>query len=306
MTFSLTITQPEEQIPEYARKAAEATIALYVPTRGRVKLCHAALTSWLKLAARPEKLKILIGVDGDDEESKMLSYDYPVRVFDDSIITCGGRVRDLSMAIKADIYMSLVDYYFCLTFQWDEVLRGKMLNNEIINMKCLHDPLSFNLTAVSKKWHSLATPIEPIWFPFWFSDQWRLEMHSFVFNRSPETTEEIQTAGKKERTQNLHDLDWWWGFFHALRPLRVQQSYEIAKSYSMAPPTLEEFVESRGMFINAYTEFDHKRRRGIHESAQAYGAIGVRSEKYLTAKKNAEQYAADNNLTPWEIKWNRE
>lgn len=299
MSLVFEVKPPAQPIHvQRAITGMDAVIAVYVPTRGRYKSCLSVLNSWRDVCEKPDKVKFLVGVDHDDKESQKIADDYPIHIFDESVITCGGRVKALAGAMEADIYLAIVDYYFCQTYQWDRILRHKMLTNEIINMACMHDINSFNLTAVTKKWHTLANPIEPELFPFWFSDQWRNEMHSFTFNRAATFTDEIKTAGNHGKTHNLHDLDYWWGLFEALRPLRIAQAHEIAKAYGVAPDDLITFTESRNEQINIFSSLCKEIRKGLAINEQRFGG-GVKSEKYLKAKAIADAYIKEHDLKLW-------
>jgi hypothetical protein len=208
----------------------------------------------------------------------------------------------MAESIDADIYLAIVDYWFCLTPGWDNNLRQVMANNEVANLACVHEIMSFNFTAISKKWRDLANPLESPLFPFWFCDQWRLEMACFVFNKSPELFHNISCYGKHERTNNLYELTWWWGLFHALRPLRLKQCHMIAKAYGYAPADWNEYIESRRKQIDAYTALDHNKRGSLQQLEQTFGDIRPKSLKYQKAKARAEQYIADEGLELWKMK----
>jgi hypothetical protein len=260
--------------------------------------------SWLKLAADPANLKLLVGIDYDDVESKAMldHYGFTVHTFGEEVITNGERARIMAESIDADIYLAIVDYWFCLTPGWDNNLRQVMANNEVANLACVHEIMSFNFTAISKKWRDLANPLESPLFPFWFCDQWRLEMACFVFNKSPELFHNISCYGKHERTNNLYELTWWWGLFHALRPLRLKQCHMIAKAYGYAPADWNEYIESRRKQIDAYTALDHNKRGSLQQLEQTFGDIRPKSLKYQKAKARAEQYIADEGLELWKMK----
>lgn len=85
MAFTLACKPIVQEAPK------KPTIAFYVPTRGREGLCKAALTSWQQLAADPESVQFLIGVDNDDDKGvEELSRDFPVHRFSPDVISCGG------------------------------------------------------------------------------------------------------------------------------------------------------------------------------------------------------------------------
>lgn len=280
------------------------TIGLYIPTKNRGPQCFAVLMSWLKLAADPANIKFLAGVDYDDPETKSLleHYGFEVFTFDENVITNGERVMNLAAYLDVDIYLAVADYYFACTPGWDNNLRGIMQNNEVANLACVHEIYSFNFTAISKRWRDLANHLESPLFPFWFCDQWRLEMACYVFNKSPELFQNIACYGKHEKTNHLYELDFWWGLFHALRPLRLKQCHEIAKAYGYTSHDWAEFIESRKKQIDSYTGLDFNKRPSLVHLQQQFGDTRPKSLKYQRAKARADKYIADEGLEIWKMK----
>ncbi len=201
-----------------------------------------------------------------------------------------------------DIYLAIVDYWYPQTPGWDNNLRHIMANNEVANLACTHEIMSFNFTAISKRWRDLANPLESPLFPFWFCDQWRLEMACYVFNKSPELQHGIATFGRHEKTNNLYELDFWWGLFHALRPLRLRQCHEIAKAYGYAPADWNEYIASRRKQIDAYTRLDMDKRQTLAATERQFGDPRPKSAKYLKAKARADKYIQDEGLEIWKMK----
>jgi len=279
-------------------------VGLYLPTRNRSLQCLSVLMSWQKLAADPANLKILVGVDYDDIETHVLleQQKFKICTFEKEVITNGERARILAESLDVDIYLAIVDYWYCLTPNWDNNLRHVMCNNEVANLACMHEIQSYNFTAISRKWRDLANHLESPFFPFWFCDQWRLEMACYVFNKSPELFNSISCFGRHERTTNMYDLDFWWGFFHALRPLRVKQCHEIAKSYGYAPESFAEFYKSRQRQIEAYTQLDFNKRPTLAPLEKQFGDLRPRSAKYIAAKERADNYIKQEGLSIWKMK----
>lgn len=283
------------------------TIGVYVPTRGRQHLCTSTLNAWQQTAADPGNIKFVMGVDYDDESSaKIIAGEgLQIHVFDKDTITCGARVKQLSGLLDVDIYLAIVDYYFPLTQYWDNALRHIMVGggNEIANITFAPAPQAFHVTACSKRWMSLANKFEPEIFPFWFSDQWRVEMHSYVFNKAPGTFSEIAVGGThSNRTHNMHELPFWWGLFHALRPRRLREAYEVYKGYGLSIPTFKEFVASRRDNIDMFLRVDNAKKNQFATYERDFGQIGTPSEKYLRCKANAEKLIKAERLKLWEMK----
>lgn len=284
------------------------TIGVYVPTRGRHQLAVSTLNAWSHLAADTANIKFLMGIDEDDEAArKIVGGDaLQIHTFDKNVITCGGRVKVLSALLDVDIYLAIVDYYLPLTQYWDNTLRHIMAvgGNEIANISYAPAPTAFHLTACSKQWMSLADKYEPEIFPFWFSDQWRVEMHCYVFNKPPATYTDMQVGGAHSaRTNNMHEMDFWWGLFHALRPRRLREAYEVYKGYGLSCPIFEEFVSIRRDHIDMFIRVDAGKRKQLDSYQQLFGELGEKSEKYKRAKDNADALIEREQLELWKMKW---
>jgi hypothetical protein len=242
-------------------------------------------------------------VDHDDTESikYITDHGYDICIFGEEVITNGERARILHESVDADIYLAIVDYWHCTSPGWDNNLRNIMQNNEVTNLQCTHEIMSFNFTAVSRKWRDLVNPLESPFFPFWFCDQWRLEMACFVFNRSPDLQGSISCFGKHKTTNHLYELNFWWGFFHALRPLRLRKCYEVAKAYGYAPDDWKTYIQSRQKQIDNFTALDFNKRMTLAATEAQFGDKRPKSEKYLKAKARADKYIEENGLELWKM-----
>lgn len=283
-------------------------IGIYVPTRNRKSLCVSTLNAWSHLANNNDYIQFVVGVDEDEADSyrDLEGSGLQLHVFSNDIITCGGRVKELSSLLDVDIYLAIVDYYFPLTQYWDEVLRNVMTRGgvEIANLVYAPAPTALHATACSKKWIQLANKFEPDIFPFWFSDQWRVEMHAFVFGKAFDSYPEIQVGGAHSaRTNNMHDVDYWWGLFHSLRPLRIREAYEVYKGYDLSCPTLKEFTALRRDLIDMFIRVDLGKRKQLDGYQQLFGALGEPSVKYLRAKANADKLIKKEKLELWKMKF---
>ena len=281
------------------------TIGLYVPTRGRQQLCISTLNAWSQLAADPGNVKFLMGVDEDDEGSLRVipGGGLDVHVFDKSVISTGQRNKALAATMKAkhdpDFYLLINDYYFPMTQYWDMHLRNAMNGMEMAAFLFAPQPTALHCTAATRRWMNFAGEYEPLIFPFWFSDQWRVELYCYVFNKPPIIHQNMMVGARQEGTQNMRELDWWWGLFVAMRPKRLRQAYEVYKAFGLTAPTFEEFVAARRNWIDDFALVDASKRPQFAAYEAAIGDRKDPGEKYLKCKASAEQIVRDENLTLW-------
>lgn len=280
-----------------------ATIGVYIPTRNRQQLCISTLNAWSQLAADPVNIQYLIGYDEDDEESAKIIPGPGLRthVFSKDIISCGGRNNALAGQMDVDIYMVTNDYYFPMTQYWDNQLRMIMAHGgqEVTAFTFAPNPQALHQTACTKKWMQLAGKHEPTIFPFWFSDQWRIETFCYVFNRAPITQPTLVVGAKQAGTNHMRELDFWWGLFTALRPKRMKQAYEIYKNYGLSAPTFKEFVAARRNWLDDFAMVDASKKVSFDSYEAHVGDKSEPSEKYLQCKAKAEKLIKDENLIIW-------
>jgi hypothetical protein len=297
--------KPVESPPQ-AILPKPTTIGLYVPTRGRSQLCMSSLNAWAQMCADAANVKFLIGVDGDDPDAdKFIPVNsLEVLKFDESIITCGGRLKLMAESMDVDIYLAMNDKYFPLTQGWDNILRQIMTQTgaEIVAFTYIPAPNAFHTTACTKRWIELANKYEPTMFPFWFSDQWRIETHCYVFNRAPQIIPQLQVGGQQHNTQHMREMDFWWGLFTALRPRRLREAYEIYKGYGLTAPTFEEFVAARRGWIDDFMLVDIAKRKQLPGYEIMTGDKTLPGDKYMHSRIAADKMIAEQNLILWEAK----
>lgn len=282
------------------------TIGLYVPTRGRSQLCMSSLNAWSQMCQDANNVKFLIGVDEDDEEAGKFqaSGNLEILKFNKDVITCGGRLKLMADRMDVDIYLAMNDKYFPLTQGWDNILRQVMTQGgfQIAAFTYIPAPHAFHTTACTKEWMQLANKYEPTMFPFWFSDQWRVETHCYVFNKPPQFISQLQVGGNQHNTQHMREMDFWWGFFTALRPRRLREAYEIYKAYGQTAPTFQDFVAARRNWIDDFMLVDIAKRKQFPQYEAMSGEKTPPGEKYMRSKVAAEKMINEQNLTLWESK----
>ena len=291
---------PEEII------AKPLTIGLYVPTRGRSQLCSSILNAWQQTCADPLNVKFCIGVDYDDDDAKAFlpSKDLQVVKFDENCITTGGRLKLLADSMDVDIYLAMNDKYFPLTLYWDNILR-QVINGkagEIVAFTFDPAPNAYHTTACTKRWMSYANKFEPTMFPFWFSDQWRIETYCYVFGKAPPFVPNLHTGGQQHMTMHMREMDFWWGYFVALRPQRLREAYEIYKNYGMTAPTLEDFIALRRQWIDDFALVDLAKRKILPQYEAMTGDRTEAGEKYMRSRIAADLAIAEQGLEIWVAK----
>lgn len=281
------------------------TIGVYLSSRGNYNQLFSVIVEWQTLAADNSQIQYLIGIDEDDEEGKKFPQcdNTKLLLFKPDVLTQGQRSKLLADALDVDYYISINDHTFMTTQDWDQKVNHIMRYEHIVGFNDQSEVDGFNVSCVSKAWHQAVTEFEPQLFPFWFCDAWRLEMGRMVFYREPPRTSFIQVGGRHGKSQSLRELDYWWGLFYALRPLRLKEAHTVALRFGTASEDFEEFKESRKFWLDICEKNDLGMRLKLGEHEKFFGKGGEPSGKYLKAKSSADDYMKANNLKIWECRW---
>jgi hypothetical protein len=155
-------------------------------------------------------------------------------------------------------------------------------------------PSNVGYPTCTKAWLDKVGYIVPEHFPFWFMDTWFAELVWFTTNASVQVSQKLALFSKQEATQNLRDLEFWWKFFAATRPVRIMEAHRIAGG----DMPLEDFTASRAKWIMLGEQRDAQfiGQQRLKDIEAAKGAIGEPSVRYLAAKARSEKYLEDHGL----------
>jgi hypothetical protein len=276
-------------------------IAILIPSRHRPRRLSAVITTLQELSSGDHEIEYRVGYDWDDTETRNACEDIPgarTQCIPGSVLTIGTIWNFLAYPERADadIYSCMIDDAFPLTPHWDKIMVAMAEKYPAFSWFEVSAPTNVGYPTCTKEWLKKIKYIVPEHFPFWFSDTWFCEMVQFTGNTPVPMTQQLSLYSKQETTQNLRDLDFWWGFFNATRKVRLNEAFRIVTE--SAP--FEQFVASRKRFIDATNARDAEfRGKRIEQLEKERGSTAEPSAKYLLAKSAAEKYLKDNGLTIW-------
>jgi hypothetical protein len=241
-----------------------------------------------------------VGYDPDDNATRECVLGLPNTFFiptDDDTLTIGGIWNNLAKRYSdADIYSCMIDDAFPITPHWDkEMVRMAGLYEAFSWYEC-SAPKNIGYPTCTKAWFDKVGYIGQDFWPYWFYDSSFAELVQFVTNKPVPISHQLALFSKQEATQNLRQLDHWWGFFNATRPVRVAEAYRIVKP----DMTLEEFTNSRLRWIALGEARDAEFRGTKIAAIESARAVGEPSARYLAAFKRSEEYLATNGLKLWQ------
>jgi hypothetical protein len=211
-------------------------IAVAIPSYWNPAGLIAGVKNLHDLAAHPENLTFRIGLDFDDgaghEAVKHLGFakvevvDFPHGMPHSEFW------NKLCVPDAADYYVLYSDDAVCLTPHWDVVLAETA--NPMPFWNVVNQPGGALACFVSNAWLKTCGYALPPYFPFWFGDTWIDELRAFVTGRPSGIVPELKLYLPQGKTTGMKDLDYWWGFFNATRPLRIQKAWKIFNGLPLA------------------------------------------------------------------------
>ena len=275
-------------------------IAILIPSRNRPRLLSAAITALHEMESGENEVEYRVGCEWDDKatiyaanEAKAItcSYNHPPN---NDAITIGSIWNKLAHLRDSDIYSCMIDDAFPISPHWDKEMVRVAKEYEAFSWYEVSAPHNVGYPTCTKAWLDKVGYIVPEHFPYWFCDTWFAEMVNFVTGKPVPVSTHMALFSKQEETQNLRDLDFWWGFFCATRGIRLREAYAIVGG------EWEDFLASRKPFIDMGNARDNEfRGERIAKLENARGVKSGPSTKYLLAKKKAEEYLEANGLKIW-------
>ena len=273
-------------------------ISVIIPSRGRSQSLRAVLIALDALSSGKHKIGYTVLADKDDTETAWCVEDIrdllegpqgsptgntlTVIVDDNRLINV--RENEIAAIARADAYMPWADDLFPMAQRWDEMIVHaiEQMNVPAFSWQEANDPNNHTAIVISKVWYEATGRLFPEYFPFWFADTWMKEVFQFAFGAQMPIFGDLAFGGKRGRTQNMHDLAFWFGVFAESRDERVEDARKIcaAMGLSMPDPT-----EAIALFEKA----DMMQLRYVSKYELEFGAgTKPKTEAYLQAKAKAE------------------
>jgi hypothetical protein len=222
------------------------SLAISLATRGRPQMLKPTIERTLA-NMRLASTRLLVAIDDDDavtvEAMPQLPRDdrvaYSARPREDTLGAKYNRV----LALKADVYLAMVDYAPHVTPGFDEkILEAASSLWDGYGVVYNHwANLSFpQINAVTAKLVARQGFLYPPYFPYWFIDHW-LDDIARMIERIAIADVWIDTSARNPQTHRTHELreaDFWGTLFDVSAVMRRRCAREIIKS--------EDFDETAG------------------------------------------------------------
>ncbi len=264
-------------------------LAVILPTRNKSGLCGSAIRAFQHLESAQNEVFYFIRIDSDEANaygglSLMPSV---CCIYDNAPPTPAEKVMDIINCrsfkeFDPDAHVLMSDDVLPLTFQWDAYIAGAIeQGHDAFCWQEASDPKNTGYIVLSKKYVGRMPSYLPLWFPFWFSDNWRAEVHFMAFGKPMPIITNLCLGGKRGKTYGMQDLEFWFDFFIKTRRVRIREAEQMAKNWDI-PFNLNMQILSHFEKCDA----EQKTRYELYENSFA----GNPSPLHAEAKKRAQDF----------------
>jgi len=265
-------------------------LAVLLPTRNKPHLLQACIESFRHLASDENEVKFFVRADVDDNvyyrHVKLNAKEDVTFLFGDPLIPTM-KVLDIINSeefkrFDPDIHIIMSDDVLSLTFHWDRVIVATVESGQ--DAFCWEeagDPHNTGYIVLSKKYVQAMPSYLTTWFPFWFSDTWRAEVHLMAFGKPMPIIRNLKLGGRRGKTHGMKDVKFWFDFFAKTRFDRVREAEILAENFGI-PLTIAPHITKQ------FDIWDQYQLEKCKTYEQCFG--GNPSSCYAEAKKRAENY----------------
>lgn len=278
-------------------------IAVCIASRNRPEQLSLEVSVMRTLESGHHDVEYIVGCDLDDHDTAIACENLGVKKAAAERPTVLAQVHNrLIQNNEADCYVPFPDDAIVLCQEWDEVIADSVDRSRLVfGWDDVLTEGELTYPVITAAWKRATDKVFTEHFPFWFADTWLHEVYRFATNSECRIIPDFSVGGKRGKTQNLRDLDFWWGFFNATRIIRVKEAYQIYRKINNNALRMSEndFVASRKTWLDMGEQRDRYFRPLIKDLEANLADRRDPSIKYGVVKSMAEQYLKNHFLTPW-------
>lgn len=265
-------------------------IGIILPTRNKPHLLRACIESFRHLASDGNDVKFFVRADNDDNvyyrHVKLNAEEDVHFVLGEPLIPTMKVLEIVDSPyfkeFDPDVHVLMSDDVLPLTFHWDSVISAAVKSGE--DAFCWEeagDPHNTGYIVLSKKYVLAMPSYLTTWFPFWFSDTWRAEVHLMAFGKPMPIIHNLKLGGRRGKTHGMKDIEFWFKFFAKTRIDRIEEAKVLAKNFNI-PLALSSCPTMR------FDIWDQYQLEKCKSYERLFG--GYPSSQYAEAKQRAENY----------------
>ena len=277
-------------------------ILISLPSRNRPELLQKSLNALHNFQSDENEIIYAVGAEKNDIKTldvvEKLSW-VKLYVEQNQIKSPGQMWNRCANIERADCYIAYTDDVICITKDWDKYIAQYINQGGLVSaFACTFDTEPSN-PIVSERWFNVVGYLYPEHFPFWFCDTWIKELYMFSTGDYVFINQKIILDGEKGKTQNMRELDWWWGFFNATRKLRLKEAYNIRMKLKLDTCDFEKFLCKRSKIIDFCNKRDRKERKNIPMLELRLSNNDKPYNNYYEIKQEAINLLKKENLEIW-------
>ena len=271
--------------------------AVILPTRGKPDMLRTVVMAFQHLESTENDVRYFVRIDEDERQIYADIIEKPLNrvecLVKSAPLTPAEKSLDIinSVAFKdfdPDVHVLMSDDVLPLSYCWDGIITKAIeLGHLAFCWQEAADPHNQTYIILAKKYVEAMPSYLTTWFPFWFSDMWRNEVHRMVFGRSMFIVENLKLGGKRGKTHGFSDAAFWFNFFARTRIDRWNEARQLANNLGVA-------FDEGSIQWDGFKKWDEFQKGRFYYYETRFG--GNHSHNYLQAKKRAENYLLHNNL----------
>lgn len=269
-------------------------ISVICASRGRPISLIGAIKALDAIESGTNDITYGIVCDDDDEHTIVAAgllekgIDREVRIFSAPRDLVARRINQAAREMPADLYLPYADDCFCLSPLWDQIAERIASKVPAFSWTEYGDPENVTMLMLTHQWVESVGYVLSEYFPFWFADTWIQEQYTFATGQPIGLVRQLLFAGRRGKTKQLNDVRFWFEFFAATRPERMEEARKIRRALGF------EHIEDAG--LKGFVEAFELRDRGQIEQSQKYEewfhSGEPKSAAYHEAKERAERIMA--------------
>lgn len=218
--------------------------------------------------------EIAYGIVIDDDDASSLQaaellqadLDREVRIFNSPRDLVARKINQAAREMPADLYLPYADDCFCLSPLWDQVSEriasDRKWKAHAFSWTEYGDPQNVTMLMLTHKWVETLGYVLSEHFPFWFADTWIQEQYTYSVGAPIGIVRQLMFAGRRGKTKQLNDVRFWFEFFAAKRPERLEEAKKLRAAFG--------YEEADPKSLEGFTAAFEERDRGQIEASPKY------------------------------------
>lgn len=267
-------------------------ISVICASRGRPVSLIGAIKNLHMLESGQNQVSYGIVCDDDDSGTLMAAdllaadLNREVNIFNAPRDIVAKKVNAAAREMPADLYLPYADDCFCLSPHWDQLSERVIAKVPAFSWTEFADPQNVTMLMVSHRWVESLGYLLSEYFPFWMADTWIQEQYAYATGTPIGLVRQLVFAGTRGKTRQLNDVKFWFEFFAAKRPERMEEGRKLRKALGF--DTVEDSDLTK--FVDAF-EIRDQNQIGSASNYEAWFHSGEpRSPAYMEAYEKAKRF----------------